>query len=257
MRYNSVINNIKAKEWDLTIQQAYLFSWFYELPSWANKVMIENEIFYFASKNKAVDELPILTDKLDTMYRYYKQLEEKELIVIKKIDNKDYISLTSKGKEWNLYKSDYSENNPTLLGNLSEYNSENNPTYNNTIYNNNISNKDSKNQFSNNSLETNKKEKQAKEKLILFSESIWNDYETLRNKLKDDKDFVENYRGVDLKTYIEDCLAWSVSKNNKSTNNGWYLTLRKWMRDDLRKERLKKIKNFEENKSPKDGHINY
>ena len=141
MRYNSVINNIKAKEWDLTIQQAYLFSWFYELPSWANKVMIENEIFYFASKTKAVEELPILTDKTDTMYRYYKQLEEKKLVVIKKIDNKDYISLTEKGKEWNFCKSDYSENNPTLLGNLSENNSDLNPTYNIHNTNNNTNNK--------------------------------------------------------------------------------------------------------------------
>lgn len=139
MRYSTIINNIKANEWGLTIQQAYLFSWFYELPSWANKVMIENEIFYFASKNKAVEELPILTDKTDTMYRYYRQLEELKLIVIKKIDGKDYISLTTKAKEWNLYKSDYSENNPNTLGKLSENNSDLNPTYN--IYNiNNINN---------------------------------------------------------------------------------------------------------------------
>ena len=138
MRYNSTINNIKAKEWGLSIQQAYLFSWFYELPSWANKVMIENEIYYFASKTKAVEELPILTEKTDTMYRYYKQLEEKKLIIIKKIDNKDYISLTEKGKEWNFCKSDGSEIYPTKLGNLSEISSENNPTYNNIILDNNI-----------------------------------------------------------------------------------------------------------------------
>lgn len=136
MRYSSTINNLKASEWGLSIQQAYLFSWFYELPSWANKVMIENEIFYFASKNKAVEELPILTDKTDTMYRYYKQLEELDLIVIKKIDNKDYVSLTSKAREWNFHKSEDSENNPSLFGNLSESNSEKNPTYNNIIHNN-------------------------------------------------------------------------------------------------------------------------
>lgn len=138
MRYSTIINNIKANEWGLTIQQAYLFSWFYELPSWANKVMIKNEIFYFASKFKAIEELSILTDKSDTMYRYYKQIESLDLIVIKKIDGKDYIALTEKGKEWNNCKSDRSENNPSL-GNLSEKNSENNPTYN--IYNNNINNK--------------------------------------------------------------------------------------------------------------------
>lgn len=142
MRYNSVINNIKAKEWGLSIQQAYLFSWFYELPSWANKVMIENEVFYFASKNKAVEELPILTDKTDTMYRYYKQLESLDLVTIKKVDSKDYIALTTKGKEWNFSKSDNSENNPTSFGNLSESFSENNPT--NNIYNTNNNTNDNK-----------------------------------------------------------------------------------------------------------------
>lgn len=133
MRYSTIINNIKANEWGLNIQQAYLFSWFYELPSWAEKVVIEGEIYYFASKNKAVDELPLLTEKLDTMYRYYKQIEEYNLIKIKKIDGKDYITLTEKAKEWNFNKSEYSEINPRLLGNKSENNSEINPTYN--IYN--------------------------------------------------------------------------------------------------------------------------
>lgn len=141
MRYSITINNIKAIEWGLNIQQAYLFAWFYELPSWANKVVIESDIFYFASKNKAIEELPILTDKPDTMYRYYKQLEELGLIVVKKIDAKDYIALTQKAKEWNLFKSEDSEINPSVVGNKSELQSEINPTNNNTISNNDISNK--------------------------------------------------------------------------------------------------------------------
>lgn len=142
MRYYSTINNVKSSEWGLTIQQAYLFSWFYEIPSWASKVMIENETYFFASKTKAIEELPILTTKPDTMYRYYKQLEELGLIVVKKIDSKDYISLTDKGKTWNFSKSDNSENNPSNVGNPSENNSENNPTYN--IYNTNNNTKDIK-----------------------------------------------------------------------------------------------------------------
>lgn len=140
MRYNSNINNVKSKEWGLNIQQAYLFSWFYELPSWAEKVIIGEETYYFASKNKAVEELPLLTDKRDTMYRYYKQIEKIGLITIKKVDGKDYIALTSKGKQWNEWKSDNSEINPNTLGNKSETYSEINPTYNTTINNNIINN---------------------------------------------------------------------------------------------------------------------
>lgn len=83
---------------------------------------------------------------------------------------------------------------------------------------------------------------------ILFSESIWNDYETLKNKLSKDENFKKEYAGVDLKSYIEDCLAWSVSKNNLSTDDGWYLTLRKWMRDAKKQGKLTMLKNFSEKK---------
>src|SRR6056297_3379243 len=144
MRYNTLINNVKAHEWGLDIKLAYLFAWMYELPSWADKSTIEGKDYYFASKNKAIDELPLLTDKRDTMYRYYKQLESLNLIEIKKIDSKDYICLTSKAKEWNEYKSETSDKNPNKLGNKSENPSDKNPTYNNTIsYNKNKYNENS------------------------------------------------------------------------------------------------------------------
>jgi len=264
MRYSITINNIKALEWGLTIQQAYLFSWFYELPSWANKVMIENEIFYFASKNKAVEELPILTDKTDTMYRYYRQLEELELIVIKKIDGKDYISLTTKAKEWNLYKSDYSENYPNELGKLSENNSDLNPTYN--IYNiNNINNNKESTLFQNDledeSLETKKeKEKQAKEKdkinfdnLILYYNKVLNKKCKIIPKdvkIKFNNLLKDGYEKSDIKKVIDNV---SFDTNHKE-NNFKYVTF----------EFLSRPKIFEryasmEHKKPqnKDGHINW
>ncbi len=71
-------------------------------------------------------------------------------------------------------------------------------------------------------------------------------------QLAKDKKFREDFAGVDLKSYIEDCLAWSVSKNNKSTNNGWYLTLRKWMRDANKNGKLTMLPDFD-----KKGHTNY
>lgn len=235
MRYNSTINNVKAKEWGLTIQQAYLFSWFYELPSWASKVMIENEIYFFASKNKAIEELPILTDKPDTMYRYYKQLEELKLVIIKKIDGKDYIALTELAKQWNLSKSEYSENNPTELGNSSENNSENNPTYNYTSNNNKT---------------------KEKTKISLFVDCIYSDYETLKNTLIKDSDFVKKYKGVDLKTYIFKVDSWSESSQTKRTERGWLMTLRKFMSDALESNSLIKIEVPKKGNEPQ-GHINY
>lgn len=77
-------------------------------------------------------------------------------------------------------------------------------------------------------------------KQVLFSGSYWSNYDNLQAKLLTDNEFIEKYKGVDLKRYIEDCLAWSVSKNKKSTNNGWYLTLRQWMRRALDENTLHK-----------------
>jgi hypothetical protein len=123
----------------LSLQEAYLFSWMYELPSWANSVIIEGIPFYFASKTKVEKDLPLLAVKLDTIYRYYKSLSDSGLIIIKKIDGKDYIALTEKGKSWNTsnnknisIQSEHSEINPNELGNKSENNSDSNPTYNYT-----------------------------------------------------------------------------------------------------------------------------
>jgi len=138
MRYSSYINNVQSKQWGLDIKEAYLFSWMYEIPSWASKISIEGSDYFFASKTKAVEELPLLTDKKDTMYRYYKSLEKKGLIEIKKVDNKDYVKLTAKAKTWNKWPSDRSDKNPNTLGNKSEQPSDKNPTYNNTIYDNSI-----------------------------------------------------------------------------------------------------------------------
>lgn len=140
MRYSTTINNKFALDHELDIKLAYLFAWFYELPSWANHIVFNNQTYYFASKTKAVQELPLLTDKTDTMYRYYKQLQKKGLIDCIKVDGKDYVKLLDAGKQWNEWKSEYSEINPNKLGNKSESNSEINPTYNNISYNNTINN---------------------------------------------------------------------------------------------------------------------
>jgi hypothetical protein len=129
MKYTILIDNIKAIEWDLNIQEAYLFAWIYTVPVWASRVTIEEKDYYFASKTKVIEDIPLLTNKVDTVYRYYKSLQEKGLINLKKVDNKDYINLTDKAKTWN-NKSEYSEKNPNEVGKKSEFNSEKNPTYN-------------------------------------------------------------------------------------------------------------------------------
>jgi len=89
---------------------------------------------------------------------------------------------------------------------------------------------------------------------IPFIESTWNSYDTLKAELAKDEDFKKEFAGVCLKSYIEDVLCWS-EKGNVTTNNGWYLTLRRWMRTAKNDGKLMMLKDFNSNK-PK-GHINY
>lgn len=233
MRYNSLINNVKSLEWGLNVSEAYIFSWMYELPSWANEVSIGGKIWYFASKTKAVEEMPILTTKLDTMYRYYKSLESKGLIEIMKISGKDYICLTDKGKCWNDIKSEcsdknpsvgnkseYSEINPAKLGKFSENHSDLNPTYNTTILDNIIidNNNSLKQKFElfrvsypgvkkglNTEFENLKKRhKDYKEIILSLTENLKKQKES-RAKLKNAGKFVPPWKN--LQTYINQ-RAW-------------------------------------------------
>lgn len=88
---------------------------------------------------------------------------------------------------------------------------------------------------------------------ILFSDCIYNDYQTLKNKLAKDDEFVKNYAFVNLKHYIEDCLLWSDAKNQKRTERGWLATLRNFMKKDLEDGKLKKI----ERPNKPQGHTNH
>lgn len=138
MQYNSYVDNSFCLKHELNITQGALFDLFTRLHSWSQEVIINNEVFWFISRTKVLDELPLAYTKTDTVYRHFKLFNEKGLIEYKKYQGKDCVRLTSEGKKWN------------KLGNESEQirksirkNSEMNPTYNTTIDNNTIDNKKS------------------------------------------------------------------------------------------------------------------
>ena len=112
MQYTVTINQAKALEWGLNAQQALLFAFVYECPSWANKVKTDGGEFFALSKAKIVEELPLLTDKPDTAYRLLIALRDAGLIDLSSTSNITLIRLTVKAKEWNR-KLDGSEKYPT------------------------------------------------------------------------------------------------------------------------------------------------
>ena len=160
MRYTIHINAVKCQEWGLNLNQGALFDLLNQASSWAKPVVIDSEVYYWISRNMIIDEIPLAYSKPDTVYRAFKDLSEKGLIVHVKQGQKDLIRLTEKGKEWNAKNSEINPNvgnksdilpktdqknseiNPTFsqkLGNKSEKtakNSDLNPTDHNTNYHN-------------------------------------------------------------------------------------------------------------------------
>ena len=94
----------------------------------------------------------------------------------------------------------------------------------------------------------------VKSKKLYFRDCKYSDYSVLREELGSDEKFVSDFKGVDLKAYIEDALAWS-EKGNLTTEKGWLLTLRNWMRKAKGNGTLIMISNLEVKKQV--GHINY
>jgi hypothetical protein len=101
MQYTLSINQTKALEWGLNAQQALLFSFVYECPSWCKAVTKDDTVFSALSKQKIVDELPLLTDKIDTAYRLLKQLAAKGMIELSHTSSITLVRLTDLGKTWN------------------------------------------------------------------------------------------------------------------------------------------------------------
>ncbi|PKG50227.1 DnaT-like ssDNA-binding domain-containing protein [Halomonas sp. MES3-P3E] len=125
MQYLVSINQTKALEWGLNAQQAMLFAFLHQVPTWADSREIDGVVWFNIGKGKVIEELPLLTDKPDTVYRLMKQLRTAGLICMTSCDNKTYIHLTEKAKGWNRVQG--SEKNPTSKANAKG--SEKNPTH--------------------------------------------------------------------------------------------------------------------------------
>ena len=132
MRYTIHINAVKCQEWGLNLNQGALFDLLNQASSWAKPVVIDNEVYYWISRNMIIDEIPLAYSKPDTVYRAFKDLSEKGLIVHVKQGQKDLIRLTKKGKEWNAKNSEINPNvgnKSDILPKTDQKNSEINPTF--------------------------------------------------------------------------------------------------------------------------------
>lgn len=133
MKYTLTINQKQAIELGVTnVNQLLILDIISVAPTWTKPEIIDNEVYFWVSRTKIVDELPVLNLKPDTVYRHLKQLAEDGLIDHVKQGKKDCVRLTEKGKL--LFINPMSEINPShYVGNKSEKPmSEINPTDKNT-----------------------------------------------------------------------------------------------------------------------------
>ena len=269
MKFYININQKFAVEHGLNTSEAIVFAWLYELPSWAKSVLIDNKTYYFASENKAAEEMPLISDKKDTFYRLYKSLAKKGLIEMLKIGKTTYISITDLGKDWYLSESiqkngnsehlnnyQNSENNSDFVGKSEETrkilqnNSETAPT--NNIYKNNNTNniyRSREKEFSQHSqqkgevvdaeiIEPNEPKVEGAKRLFrsFFAEIDKGNYDELNSLFNS-----EDYADINLVYYYNAVADWSDSANKKRTKRGWVATIRNFIKSDKEKNKLHTI----------------
>lgn len=132
------INQYQAVKLGLkNAQHAIILGLICDAATWAEAIIIDNEVFYWTAKHKIADELPLLDLKPDSVYRVFRSLDKLGLIVYRKSGVKDCTRLTTLGKKYYVGKKSVSEKNskktPGKLGKKSENGSEKYPTYTSTI----------------------------------------------------------------------------------------------------------------------------
>lgn len=81
IQYTVSINQPLTLAYGLTLSRACVFDYLVKGIAWATDIMeVDGKTFFYLSRVKAKNDLPMITDKADTMYRHYKGLENAGLI---------------------------------------------------------------------------------------------------------------------------------------------------------------------------------
>lgn len=136
MKFSNYLNQQFLLQNRLGVHEGLVWDFLVGLPSWADVIVLEGVPWYFASRHKTAEQLPILAKnpgpdvqaKADTVYRIYRKLEDKGLAKFIKVAQKDFVCLNKEAAQaWHV-SSEHSDLNPNELGFESESSSDLNPT---------------------------------------------------------------------------------------------------------------------------------
>ena len=101
MKYNLIVNQERAIMLGIdNINQALIFDMLTSASTWAEPETVDNQVYYWVSRQTIANELKLLHLKPDTVYRHLKSLQKLGLIDYIKINKKDCIRLTKKGESY-------------------------------------------------------------------------------------------------------------------------------------------------------------
>lgn len=94
------VNQPKAFEWGLNVQQAMLFAFIYENQPCRNMPDVLDDGLFVLSKSNIVDEMPLVADKPDTAYRLMRALSRAGVIEMRHGAGCTMVRVTNKGALW-------------------------------------------------------------------------------------------------------------------------------------------------------------
>lgn len=247
-----ILDLVRSRVLDLNPTESILSSCFFGLLA-QNPIQYAGKPYYMADYKNVSVYCPILPNKVDTLRRLYKNLENLGLIQLIKIDNHVCFTPSQMLRDWGtVYKSVEAEKNPQIaeinpgFTEINPVEAEKNPPYINII-NNNINNNDNNiaPQIDFAAPVPTEQTEESKDKKTLFRNSeIYKlvkfdetgagvDYSEFEKKFA-----TPEFEKVDLVYYFHSVSDWSDQKNIKRTKNGWLATVRNFIRGDVEKKKL-------------------
>lgn len=101
MQFSLYVNQLRAIEWGMNANQCFLLDYLLRAGSWAERDKFDGLDYFWISRHRVLEELPIIGGTADAIYRIFRQLDAMGLIQYRKIKGKDWIWITEKGRLWN------------------------------------------------------------------------------------------------------------------------------------------------------------